>query len=88
MMTLVKNSAVLLVVEQVCACKLHSICHDKARGEDPVHNFTVNQNFIARACVDIKSGEELFLYYALEGEKECKCIGCQVLDRDHSFVLE
>jgi hypothetical protein len=62
--------------------------HDKARGQNRVHNFSVDQNLVARACVDIKPGEELFLYYDSEGEKECKCIGCRVRNADHRFVLE
>jgi hypothetical protein len=57
--------------------------NDRARGEDRAHNFFVDENLIARACLDIKTGQELFLYYKYEDERECKCIGCKARERDY-----
>jgi hypothetical protein len=42
-----------------------------------LHNFFIDEDFIARASRDIYVGDELFLYYAWgEEPDECTCSGC------------
>lgn len=62
------------------------------RSHDKAHNFFVDDNFVARACLDIRRGEELFLYYGWKDDKkytgveDCKCRGCE--SRRKNFMFE
>ena len=59
-----------------------------------VHNFFVDDFFVAVACQAIHKGDELFLNYGWndtkEGEKpeECKCVGCHIRQTKYSVNLD
>ena len=49
------------------------------------HNFFVDDNLVAIACQNIRRGDELFLDYGWETQKQvCNCSGCLVRDNTDS----
>jgi hypothetical protein len=50
------------------------------------HNFFVDEDFIAIACLDINIGDELFLFYGWGDDNEdttCTCDGCKYKDQNY-----